>query len=62
MIIVNMEMQMIMSYSLFSVHYAIFEIVPHHMPGSTARLSSPTLTKSSRGTLFCFSFAYIVSV
>lgn len=55
-------MQIIMSICLFSEHYAIFEIVPHHEPGSTARLSSPTITKPSLGTFFCFSFEYAVSV
>lgn len=59
---VNMKMQIIVSICLFSVHYALFDIVPHHEPGSTARLSSPTIRKSSLTTSFCFSFTYAVSV
>ncbi|KAK8385441.1 hypothetical protein O3P69_016333 [Scylla paramamosain] len=27
-------------------HYAIFEIVPHHQPGASARMISPTVTRS----------------
>lgn len=44
-----------------TVHYAIFETGPHHAPGATARLTSPTMGKNEFSTTLCFTFTYAVS-
>ncbi|KAG0730111.1 MAM and LDL-receptor class A domain-containing protein 1 [Chionoecetes opilio] len=39
-------------------HYVMFDIVPHHRPGDSARLVSPTLTRTYMTTSICFNFNF----
>ncbi|XP_071520606.1 MAM and LDL-receptor class A domain-containing protein 1-like [Panulirus ornatus] len=41
-----------------NVFYSIFETGPHHFPGSKARLTSPTLLRSTLDRNLCFFFTF----